>query len=74
MGYEFEIQYCPGIEDKAASALSWIPSPIKVTALTFPQTLDVQLTETQVEGDPLLSKLKRELWDNLEAHPRYSVE
>lgn len=74
MGYEFDIKYRPGLENRATDALSRISSPVELSALTIPEMLDVQKISAQVDGDPLLSKLKQELQANPDSHPRYSLE
>lgn len=43
LGYELEIQYRSGMENKATDALSRVLPPIELSAITFPTVLDVQL-------------------------------
>lgn len=61
MGYDFEIQYRLGIENKAADALSRISPPIELSAITYPFILDIQTVRSQVDADPQLSKVKKDL-------------
>lgn len=74
MGYEFEIQYLPCMENKAAEALSRVPSQIELAAITFPMVVDVRLILEQTEVDPKLAKIKEELQNNPDSHPHYSLD
>lgn len=74
MGYEFEIQYQPDIENKAADALSRISSLIELSAISIPMIVDVQTILEQLDGDPLLSRIKQELQEEPDLHPKYSLD
>lgn len=54
LGYEFEIHYRPGLENKAADALSRVSPQVKLSSLAFPLIVDVQLVTSQVDADPRL--------------------
>lgn len=49
LGFDFEIQYRLGLENKAVDALSRIPTPIKPRTLIFSKLLEAQLIETEVK-------------------------
>lgn len=70
MGYDFEIQYRLGLENKAADTLSRVTPLVEIANLTLPMVVDVQSIMDQVEADPWLSKLKKELLEDVIARPR----
>lgn len=73
-GYDFEIQFRLGIENKAADALSRIPISMELAALMVPSRIDTSLISSQVEADPHLAKIKQRLLDDQDAYPRYSLD
>jgi len=74
MGFNIEIQYRPGLENKAADALSRLHSPVELTTISSQGFVDSQVVNTQVEDDPFLSKIKKRLQEDSEVHPQFSVE
>ena len=56
-GYNFEIQFQPGLENKAADALSRIPISMELATLMVPSRLDTSLVNSQVKVDPHLTKI-----------------
>lgn len=74
MGYDFEVQYRPGTENKAADTLSRIPAQTELATLTLPMLLDVQQVGAQVDNDQLPAKIKKELQEDPDAHPKFSVD
>ncbi|RVX01071.1 Transposon Tf2-2 polyprotein [Vitis vinifera] len=73
-GYDFEIQFRPRMENKAADALSRIPISMELAALMVPSRIDTSLISSQVEVDPHLAKIKQRLLDDPDAYPRYSLD
>ncbi|RVW62763.1 Retrovirus-related Pol polyprotein from transposon 17.6 [Vitis vinifera] len=73
-GYNFEIQFRPGLENKAADALSRIPISMELAALMDPSRLDTSLISSQVEVDPHLAKIQQRLLVDPDAYPRYSLD
>ena len=55
--YNFEIQFRPGLENKAADALSRIPISIELGTLMVPNRLDTSVVYSQVEANPHLAKI-----------------
>ena len=56
-GYNFEIQFQPGLENKATDALSRIPISMELATLMVPSRLDTSLVNSQVKVDPHLTKI-----------------
>ena len=73
-GYDFEIQFRPRMENKAADALSRIPISMELAALMVPSRIDTSLISSQVEADPHLVKIKQRLLADPDAYPRYSLD
>ena len=73
-GYDFEIQFWPGLENKAADALSRIPISMELAALMVSSRLDTSLICSQVEINPHLAKIRQKLLVDLDAYPRYSLD
>uniref|UniRef100_A0A803PSM5 RNA-directed DNA polymerase n=1 Tax=Cannabis sativa TaxID=3483 RepID=A0A803PSM5_CANSA len=61
LGYDFEIQYRPGIENKAADALSRVQMDKTLAAISVPSVISIPDLQSQVQSDPFLSKVLREL-------------
>ena len=74
LGYDFEIQFWPGLENKAADALSHIPISMQLAALIVPSRLDTSLISSQVEADPHLAKIRQRLLVDPDAYPWYSLD
>ena len=55
LGYDFEIQYYPGVENKAADALSRMSKAIEFAALTLATVFQSGLVDSEVEGMTLKS-------------------
>ncbi|RVW79535.1 Transposon Tf2-2 polyprotein [Vitis vinifera] len=60
----------PGLENKAADALSRIPISMELAALMVPSRIDTSLISSQVEADPHLVKIKQRLLADPDAYPR----
>lgn len=73
LGYDFEIQYKPGLENKAVDALSRMPPGPYLTVMTAPTLLDVDLIKSEVQNDPGLAKILDDLVQDRDSHPKYSV-
>ena len=73
-GYDFEIQFRSGLENKATDALSHIPISMELAALIVPSRLDTSLISSQVEADPHLAKIRQRLLVDPDAYPWYSLD
>ncbi|RVW36299.1 Retrovirus-related Pol polyprotein from transposon 297 [Vitis vinifera] len=73
-GYDFEIQFRPELENKAADALSRIPISMELVALIVPNRLDTSLINSQVEAKPHLAKIRQRLLADPNAYPQYSLD
>ena len=71
LGYDFEVEYRPGVENRAADALSHIPEEVTLAALSIPpaKTMD----ELQVQADDTLHKIIGDLEVDYNSHPRYAL-
>lgn len=72
-GYQFEIRYKPGNENKAADALSWISSSAELLALTTPIVLQLGKLAKEVEADLQLQEIIRDIQKNPSSKPDYAM-
>lgn len=66
MGYDFEILYQPGLQKKAADALSKINHQAELTVMSTPGLVDVEKVLREVEHDEELTKIIDWLKNDLE--------
>ena len=57
LGYSFEVVYKPGLENKAADALSRIPTSTHLNGLMVQTLIDLQVIKREVEEDDHLKKI-----------------
>lgn len=75
LGYSFEVVYKPGLENKAADALSRMPPTVHLNQLTAPNLIDVAVIKEEVDQDEKLQKIKEELEEKGEDQDnKYSVK
>ena len=74
LGYDFEILYQPGHQNKAADALSRMEQPVELHSLTTTGIIDVKLIEQEVENDAELKKIMENLKKNAEEGSKFQVE
>lgn len=72
LGYDFEIQYRPGLENKAADALSRIPLTVQLAALSAPAIIDVDIIRAEVAADPHLAQVIAKLEEDEDSVPKFS--
>lgn len=73
MGYRFEIQYYPSLENKAADALSRVPPVTHLAMLTAPAFLDAKVIQNEVARDPHLVEVIAELAKDDESVPKFKL-
>lgn len=61
LGFDFEIQYKPGLENKVAYALFRRDLSKQLMALTMSVAIQLQEVDSEIEKDPEWSKLKEEV-------------
>ena len=57
LGYSFEVVYKPGLENKAADALSRVPPTVHLNQLTTPILIDLKVIREEVEKDERLKEI-----------------
>lgn len=73
LGYSFEIQYKPGLENKVADALSQIPGKAAFNAITTSCLLDVDQISKEVRIDHRYEEIIKKLQINATGAPPYSL-
>ncbi|KAA0038326.1 Exosome complex component CSL4 [Cucumis melo var. makuwa] len=64
LGYDFEILYQPGLQNKAVDALSRMESCPRLNTLSTPRIVDLEVVLKEVEEDDELQKLIEDLKEN----------
>ncbi|KAL0541183.1 hypothetical protein IC582_021222 [Cucumis melo] len=73
MGFDFEIFYRAGPENKVADALSRIPIEAQLNVIAVPSILDVKVVEKEVQEDAKLKEIFEKVLTDPNSSPRYSV-
>ena len=73
MGFDFDIQYRPGLENKAVDALSRLDSGVSLVALTVPHSLLLDEVASHVANDDRLRGIIADLQSKAMAHEGYSL-
>ncbi|GAU23118.1 hypothetical protein TSUD_305660 [Trifolium subterraneum] len=74
LGYQFEVKYKPGLENKAADALSRCYDEQELQAMVpYPQWLESQKLLDEVKDDVEVQKLLQEVLTNPSGKPGYTV-
>lgn len=73
MGFHFDIQYCPGLENKAADALSRMQPTLNCIAITTPKVLQLGEIKNEVATDEVLGKLVKDLQGGLNTQVGYTL-
>lgn len=73
LGFDFEIVYKPGLENKAADALSRQVTPRELFAVSMTTALQLEEIACEVDKDPALQQLRSEVQTDATKHPDYSV-
>ncbi|KAA0041543.1 Transposon Tf2-6 polyprotein [Cucumis melo var. makuwa] len=61
LGYDFEILYQPGLQNKAADALSKLEQTAELNAMTTLGIIDIEVVEKEVEKDGELQEIIKKL-------------
>ncbi|TYK01237.1 ty3-gypsy retroelement transposase [Cucumis melo var. makuwa] len=72
LGYSFEVVYKPGLENKAADALSRVPPTVHLNHILAPGLIDLVKIQEEVENDPKL-KVKSIVGQEPEEIPNFTV-
>lgn len=71
LGFDFVIQCRPGLDNKAADALSRKVAVAELFALYAPTALQLEEISSEVDKDQELQKLIREWHQDPSSHPQY---
>ncbi|KAI0489015.1 hypothetical protein KFK09_028856 [Dendrobium nobile] len=74
LGYDFEIQYRLGVENKAADALSRCMVELQIVALSVPLMLDWEAIREESARDEDLGRIRSDLLKEEGNHSGYSLE
>lgn len=66
LGYDFEILYQSGLQNKVTNALSRMEQPVELNSITTTRIIDVELIWKEVGSDAKLEKYHRRLEEELE--------
>lgn len=73
LGFDFDIHYKPGMENKTADALSRKNPVTELFAVSVPVSIQLEEVGTEVERDAELSKVVEELRKDPKTHPEYAL-
>lgn len=73
LGFKFEIQYKPGLENKAADALSRRGVAAELMALSVPTAVQFHDVEDAVSRDPELQKIRDMIKADPSSHPEFTL-
>ncbi|KAL0533232.1 hypothetical protein IC582_030448 [Cucumis melo] len=61
LGYSFEVVYKPGVENRAADALSRKPEEVQLFGLSIPIAVDLEIVKKEVFQDPKYERIIRQI-------------
>ena len=73
MGFQFEIQYRPDLENKAADGLLRICHPATIMALTVPKVVQMNQLASEVKADGRLQGIIQDLQADPTSHPNFQL-
>ena len=73
LGFDFDIHYKPGLENKAADALSRRGVSTELMALSIPTAIQLKDVEKELALDPALQQLREEVLAHVGDHKDYEV-
>ncbi|XP_050942184.1 transposon Tf2-1 polyprotein isoform X1 [Cucumis melo] len=74
LGYSFEVVYQPGLENKAADALSRITPTAQLNQITAPALIDVEILKEETRQDPALREIIRLIEEQGMEIPHYTLQ
>ncbi|TYK13876.1 Ty3/gypsy retrotransposon protein [Cucumis melo var. makuwa] len=74
LGYSFEVVYQPGLENKAADALSRITPTARLNQITAPAMIDVEIIKEETRHDPALQEIIRLIEEQGMEIPHYTLQ
>ncbi|TYK21513.1 Transposon Ty3-G Gag-Pol polyprotein [Cucumis melo var. makuwa] len=73
LGYDFEILYQPGLQNKAADALSRMDHSLELKAISTAGIIDMEVVTKEVEKDEELQLITQQLQTNPALEGKYSL-
>ncbi|KAL0544648.1 hypothetical protein IC582_019766 [Cucumis melo] len=73
LGYSFDMVYKPGLENKAADALSRAPPTAHLNHISAPALLDLVIIQQEVDNDNHLKSIKTRILDQQEEIPDFTM-
>lgn len=74
MGYAFDIEYKPQLENKVADALSRLPMVVHLAHLAVPSLVDIDVVNQEVQNDPHLSLIVKRLQEDPDDTTQFSLQ
>lgn len=74
LGYAFDIEYRPGLENKAADALSQLPPVAHLAHLAVPSLVDIDVITQEVQNDPTLNLIINKLQNDPDDTTCFSLQ
>lgn len=72
-GFDFEIQYKPGLDNKATYALSRKGTEVELFTLTLPAAIQLEEIGTKVDQDPELQQIIKGIKEQNQDYEEYSL-
>lgn len=73
LGFDFDIRYRPGLENKAADALSRRVEGPELMAISIPRVIQLEDIAREIDGDAELRKIREEVVQGSTEHVGYAV-
>ena len=73
LGYDFEILYQPGLQNKAADALCRIEQPMEMNSMSTVRIVNMEIVNREVLQDTELQRIREELQHGSEEGSKYSL-
>lgn len=73
MGYDFKVQYKPGLQNTAVDSLSRMGLRVHLASLSALTILDVEIVRSEVKEGDCLCKIQADLELDMQSHPKFSI-